>query len=99
MKVIFLFAILFVAGCATHLDPLTYRPRNYAGPAWVITASVNTLNNEIIVSIDGNTVIKDNLSFFDGTGEFVQKYQGHTVHVSCHNECTLRINNEYVGKF
>lgn len=92
--------IMVLSACTTYSNSLTYRPRNYDGAPYVITPELNPWTNEIIIKVDGKTVIQDRLSLLDDSGEFVGKHEGHKVHVSCNGaECTVLIDNELVGKF
>lgn len=104
MKKAALFLVVLLASCTTYPQSMTYRPKNSGGAPYVITSKFNTLNNNLIVYIDGKEVINDTLSFLDGSGEFIGTFEGHKVNVSCRpiftkSECTLFINAEKVGVF
>ncbi len=93
-----------LAGCTSYPQAINYRPKNSAEAPYVITGKFNSLTNNLIVSIDGDPVINETLSFVDGSGEFFSKYDGHKVHVSCkpiysQTECTVFIDGERAGAF
>ena len=83
MKTLTALIALALAGCASVAPSQSYRPANYAGPAWAITGSYNDLSGAVSVSIDGKQVAQGSVSRLSGDGEFFGDYEGRKVAVSC----------------
>lgn len=92
--------IVLLAGCSTIAPSQTYRPANYAGPAWDISGEINDFNDMVVIKINNEVVIIHELSDWTRDGEFSGIYQGKPVTASCMTDgtntphCFVFINNE-----
>lgn len=107
MKVLVAVAIILLNACATTVAPgQSYRPANYSGPAWTISARAEegALTDAVTVTINGQTVASGTLSEFRQRDNFTGSYDGHNILAECAlvssgqfafaHECTVLVNNE-----
>lgn len=105
-KGLFYISILaMLCGCVTSQNSMTYRPKNSSAAPYMIVGQVSEITDRVTVSVNGEKVIDDTLSFFSGSGEFTGQYKGHQVSTSCQTvaygdvKCTVHIDAELVGTF
>jgi len=86
-----LLAGLMLAGCATT-PTQTYRPANYAGPAWTIEGHMKPglIDYEITVKINSQSVVTGKMTDFQDTAEFTGQYEGRKINASCSKIQTMR---------
>jgi len=94
------FAVLFtllitLIGCATTAPPQSYRPRDYSGPAWVITGNYDSMSHTLTVLINGDPAIEGKLSAWDGSGSLIGKHEGYTVMANCES---IQKGGTYIGR-
>lgn len=114
MKKSFLISALTLSltACAstmpTYGNQLTWRPRNFDGPAYIILGRLDTNvwtgAQTIHLSIDGEEVIVGPLSPYNKSGSFVGKYKKHKVSIDCKKVsyeilCDVFMDNEKAGTF
>ena len=101
-KLIILFILSFM-GCAATAPTSNYRPRGSNENAWAISGSYNELTGGVIITVNGQPIIKGHVSMWNYAGEFSGNYKGKQISVSCRSimgilstneECTVFIDNE-----
>jgi hypothetical protein len=92
--------IVLLAGCETIAPSQTYRPADYAGPAWDISGEISNVNDMVVIKINNEIVINHALEEWSGDGEFSGIYKNKVVTASCITDgtdtthCFVFINNE-----
>jgi len=106
MKQLFLISVVFLSACATVAPTQSYRPANYSGAAWSISAKAESgaLTDKVTVTINGQTVASGTLHELKPKENFSGTFEGHNILAECAlvntgqltyaHECTVFVDNE-----
>lgn len=106
MKLTWIPLVAFLTACATVAPTQSYRPANYGGPAWSISAKAESgaLKDTVTVTINGQAVTSGTLHELRPKDNFTGAFEGHNVLAECGlvntgglmyaHECTVFIDNE-----
>jgi len=109
--ILILFFVIFLLGCASVSPSYTYRPANYDGPAWSISAYAEEglFKDTISITINGEHVVGGSLHEFKPRDNFRGAYLGRQILAECElvesldspylhaHECTVFVDNERVA--
>lgn len=95
----------FLIGCASVSPSYTYRPANYDGPGWSISAYADkgVFKDTISITINGEHVAGGTLHEFKRRDNFRGTYMGRQILAECEAkngdgfECTVFVDNERVA--
>jgi len=100
--------LLFIIGCGSAVQTLTYRPKGSNEKMWNIHAEKNTFSNNVEVFVNDSLVTECSIGIFESGTECKGEYLGHPVLAMLDKsssflggetiKCLIMIDGELVGK-